>query len=267
MSAVSSKCRTTLLQLSAVFGNLTILDLTKKPAMYSNSLSIRQYCIEPAAHRHEFHQLVFPLHGTLSIYMDSFSGTIGAGECLVIQRGVIHRFSANENARFIVADLDVLPDFMTFAIHPILFLPKSFSAFLLFVEIQLQEASFVSLEAKILSLFCALLDGLCKQPILDKRLQPVVATLHRDPQLNHDIASMAKHACLSQTQFKALFKQQLGKSPKSYLTALRMNKAKVLLMNTDMPINLVAERVGYSDHSAFSRRFTGTFGYAPSALR
>ncbi|WP_419535300.1 helix-turn-helix domain-containing protein [Endozoicomonas sp.] len=45
-----------------------------------------------------------------------------------------------------------------------------------------------------------------------------------------------------------------------------MEKAKALLTHTDLPIQLIAERVGYNDVSAFSRRFTSHFGLSPKAF-
>lgn len=235
--------------------------------MYRNSLSIRQYCLQPNAHQHDFNQLVFPIQGTLSIYMDGYDGVIGVGECLIIRENTMHRFTANEQARFIVADLDNLPEFLEAIKHPTLYLPDYFSAYLHYIEIQLQDPTYNAFSIQIMTLFEGLLNGLSTHPKLDKRLVKVVTSLHTAPQLRYDIDALARMACLSQTQFKTLFKLQLGQSPKSYLTQIRMNKAKTLLTNTDLPISLVAERVGYNDHSAFSRRFTETFGLPPSALR
>ncbi|POF56904.1 AraC family transcriptional regulator, partial [Vibrio vulnificus] len=51
-----------------------------------------------------------------------------------------------------------------------------------------------------------------------------------------------------------------------YITALRMEKAKALLTHTDLPVQRVAEQVGYSDLSAFSRRFSRHFGLSPRAF-
>lgn len=70
-------------------------------------------------------------------------------------------------------------------------------------------------------------------------------------------------ACLSPTQFKVLFKTNLGMSVQQYVTHHRMEKAKALLTHTDLPVQIVAERVGYNDLSAFSRRFSLHFGLPP----
>lgn len=56
----------------------------------------------------------------------------------------------------------------------------------------------------------------------------------------------------------------MGMSCQSYITQLRMNKAKALLSYTDTPINLIAEQVGYLNASAFSRKFREHVGVSPS---
>ena len=48
---------------------------------------------------------------------------------------------------------------------------------------------------------------------------------------------------------------------------LRMEKAKNLLKNTDMPINAVAAAVGYQDQLAFSKIFKQNFTVSPKEYR
>jgi len=51
------------------------------------------------------------------------------------------------------------------------------------------------------------------------------------------------------------FKQTVGKSPIDYMIALRIDKAKELLLNTDATLQEIAESVGFSDDSYFNRMF------------
>ncbi|WP_332248847.1 AraC family transcriptional regulator [Psychromonas ingrahamii] len=80
------------------------------------------------------------------------------------------------------------------------------------------------------------------------------------------ILELAKIAYLSPTQFKKLFTNNLGISAYKYITQKRMEKAKALLTHTDLPVQLIAQQVGYNDLSAFSRRFSLYFGLSPRAL-
>ncbi|WP_461812121.1 helix-turn-helix domain-containing protein, partial [Faecalimonas sp.] len=52
-----------------------------------------------------------------------------------------------------------------------------------------------------------------------------------------------------------------------YLRTVRMDKAKELLMNTTIPINLVAQEVGYQNQGSFAERFRMETGMTPSEYR
>lgn len=48
-----------------------------------------------------------------------------------------------------------------------------------------------------------------------------------------------------------------------YVTKLRMEKAQALLTHTDFPLQIIGEKVGYKEPSAFSRKFSHYFGLSP----
>ncbi|GAF66696.1 AraC family transcriptional regulator [Alkalihalobacillus trypoxylicola] len=62
------------------------------------------------------------------------------------------------------------------------------------------------------------------------------------------------------------FKKVIGVNFIEYLTTLRLDKAKELLLNTDLKINDIAEQVGYR-HSYFNRIFKKHIGVPPSQFR
>lgn len=65
-----------------------------------------------------------------------------------------------------------------------------------------------------------------------------------------------------------IFKKYSGETPSKYLTKLRMNEAKRLLLgNPDMEIQMVGELVGYKDGFYFSRAFKSYTGIQPSEFR
>src|SRR5882724_5597572 len=63
--------------------------------------------------------------------------------------------------------------------------------------------------------------------------------------------------------FKALYE----KSPFDYLLVVRMEKAKELLVETDMSIEDIGESVGYSDKHSFSKAFKKYSGQPPASYR
>ncbi|WP_240420121.1 AraC family transcriptional regulator [Paenibacillus periandrae] len=75
---------------------------------------------------------------------------------------------------------------------------------------------------------------------------------------------LADLAGLNPSYYSTLFKQKMDKSPIEYLTGLRMNRAKELLLLSQDKIRNVAREVGYKDEFYFSRRFKAQYGVAPS---
>ncbi|MDV4744436.1 helix-turn-helix domain-containing protein [Enterococcus faecium] len=62
-------------------------------------------------------------------------------------------------------------------------------------------------------------------------------------------------------------KEEIGVSPKKYLTNLKINKAKKLLTESDDPINLIAGSVGFADALSFSKFFRKELGLSPTEFR
>ncbi|MDF2714478.1 MAG: AraC family transcriptional regulator [Paenibacillus sp.] len=57
-------------------------------------------------------------------------------------------------------------------------------------------------------------------------------------------------------QLQRLFKARLQIGPMDYLIQIRMRNAKAMLLRTDVPLQHIAEAVGYTDSYYFSRMFT-----------
>jgi AraC-like DNA-binding protein len=61
--------------------------------------------------------------------------------------------------------------------------------------------------------------------------------------------------------------QVFGVTPQEYLTQYRIEQAKLLLMNTEIPVSRIAEDVGFAHFSYFTQCFTKSQGVTPSAYR
>jgi AraC family transcriptional regulator len=80
------------------------------------------------------------------------------------------------------------------------------------------------------------------------------------------IRELAKLTGMSLWHFMRRLNATLGISPNEYITTRRMQRAKVLLLNTRMTVSEVALEVGLS-HSHFSRHFLKHCGTSPSEYR
>jgi YesN/AraC family two-component response regulator len=65
-----------------------------------------------------------------------------------------------------------------------------------------------------------------------------------------------------------IFKKYIGETPIKYITKIRINEAKLLLINQpDLEIQKIGELVGYKDAFYFSRVFKSNVGIYPSDYR
>ena len=81
------------------------------------------------------------------------------------------------------------------------------------------------------------------------------------------INELADYIGVNRSYLTSSFKKSIGCSPQEYLVNLRMEKAKSLLRKTDMPINSIANAVGYADQLAFSKIFKQRYGVSPKTYR
>ena len=84
---------------------------------------------------------------------------------------------------------------------------------------------------------------------------------------NITVTDIANAINISDSYLRKLFLTELQQSPQSAIIQKRISVAKTLLQNQDMPINLVAEACGFTDQSAFSKRFKKETGLPPNEYR
>lgn len=81
------------------------------------------------------------------------------------------------------------------------------------------------------------------------------------------IGDIASGLGLSQSQCSKIFTKVYGQSPRQYISRLILNKAKHLLVNSNLTIEQIAEELGFESTSQFSRQFRRWTGTAPSHFR
>ena len=82
------------------------------------------------------------------------------------------------------------------------------------------------------------------------------------------LASISRHLHIGRTKLCAIAKELSGGETLSYLIARRrIDAAKRLLLQSNMPISAVAESVGISDYNYFSKVFRSMTGTTPSTFR
>lgn len=72
---------------------------------------------------------------------------------------------------------------------------------------------------------------------------------------------------ISRRKLETDFLRHLNRSPKEEITRVRIERARMLLAQTDLPIPLVAERCGYNYPERFTVAFRRKVGVTPKAFR
>lgn len=101
----------------------------------------------------------------------------------------------------------------------------------------------------------------------DPQIGRALALMHREPERELDVVSLAKHTGMSRSAFSARFTELLGESPMRYLTRWRLDLAHANLRNADVPLADLAARSGYQSDVAFCRAFKREFGITPGSVR
>ena len=81
-----------------------------------------------------------------------------------------------------------------------------------------------------------------------------------------DLHGILDEACFSKFHFIRLFKMAYGKTPHQYLTAVRINKAQLLLQN-DTPVTDTCFTAGFESPTSFVGLFKRLTGISPSIYR
>ena len=104
-------------------------------------------------------------------------------------------------------------------------------------------------------------------PISASRINAVCRKIYDNMKKPPSVEELAADCCVSQSRFVHLFKEVTGKSVTDFVTSIRVERAKELLVSTDLPVREISEMVGYDDQNYFSRRFLKAVGISPRDYR
>lgn len=101
----------------------------------------------------------------------------------------------------------------------------------------------------------------------DNQVGRALAIIHREPEKDWNVASLAKEIGMSRSGFSARFTNLVGESVMRYLTQWRMQLARAQLQETSDSLSVLADRLGYQSEAAFCRAFKRVFGVSPGSVR
>ncbi|MEC0226628.1 response regulator transcription factor [Paenibacillus alba] len=101
----------------------------------------------------------------------------------------------------------------------------------------------------------------------DRSIEVALQYMRTHYQADLSLEKVASIVYLNPVYFSQLFKQKTGQGFKEYVTHLRLEQAKQLLLNPKLKLADVAERIGYQDMRHFSQVFRKKYGVTPSDYR
>ncbi|MPZ09364.1 MAG: helix-turn-helix domain-containing protein [Kiloniellaceae bacterium] len=99
------------------------------------------------------------------------------------------------------------------------------------------------------------------------KLLAVIGTMEQNLEEPLSRSELARGADLSTRQLERLFRKYLSRSPARYYLELRLNKARLLLLQTNMSVIDVALACGFVSASHFSKCYRDFFGRTPRKER
>jgi LacI family transcriptional regulator len=94
-----------------------------------------------------------------------------------------------------------------------------------------------------------------------------IAFIHRNRQRNISVAEVAAATGLSRRSLEIKFRAAVGKTIREEIQRIRLDHAKRMLRETDLPISKIAESSGYNSASYLTQVFRRELGVAPNQYR
>jgi len=103
--------------------------------------------------------------------------------------------------------------------------------------------------------------------VKDPEVGRALRLLHAKPKHQWTVEDLAREVGVSRSGLAQRFTELTGEAPMRYLTSWRIQLAKHLILQADLSIAEVADRVGYESEAAFNRAFKRHVGTPPVAWR
>ena len=98
-------------------------------------------------------------------------------------------------------------------------------------------------------------------------IDAAIAYIHQHLYEPMELSVLADHVSYSKYHFARIFKERTGLSPLYYISALRLQRAKDLLLKTNLTIRDIGLEIGQQSVGTFSTRFIERVGMSPARFR
>lgn len=99
------------------------------------------------------------------------------------------------------------------------------------------------------------------------RIHHIMNAVLAHPEADHSLEAMSADAGLTPSHFCRVFKKATGITPHQYVMKARLDRAQELLGSSELSIAAIAELLGFTSQSHFTRAFRQYAGQTPSGWR
>lgn len=225
------------------------------------------------------YQIIYVFRGTAHFWIDETWLTLSAGNIVLFSPGepqVYSYFSQDQPEIYWIHFTGTkIPELLKYYEIKNCYIGEVLSLKLLFQEIILELQLKKSLyEDVVISNFYKILALIRRSYLLQLSplennfsIERLVMQLNQRYMDSWTLSSMAEYCGLSEDYFSHMFRKRMGTSPVRYLTDLRIEKAKELLMTGSISVSEVSSLVGFEDPLYFSRVFKKKTGVPPKKFQ
>lgn len=113
----------------------------------------------------------------------------------------------------------------------------------------------------------AIPDNVSVKNISSSKIDEVLRFINNNIEKPLTITDLSNEFHLHPTHFIRFFKNKTGQTPAKYIKAQKMEVAKRYLLNSDLYINEIMDKIGESDQALFSKQFKSYFSMSPNEYR
>lgn len=106
-----------------------------------------------------------------------------------------------------------------------------------------------------------------EKPTPSERIKATVEWLNENYGGRISIANMAEYALMSERNFLRRFRAEIGHTPHEYLSQIRLESARQLLLSTALPVDKIARHCGLFNGDHLRKHFLKRFGMSPAEYR
>jgi AraC-like DNA-binding protein len=222
----------------------------------------RTYTADQETHSHCYAQLILPLQGELSLKAGVQDLRLDHQTLFFVPPGCGHTFHSVVRNEFLILDIPYFmltrSELQNRGISYKLNNQWKGIRNLILNEIEQQSLQHSALKE---------LYPYISHYLLQEQQPKSIRYIHEHYNENITVHKLASLEHYNRSYYSDWFLKETGKSPLAYIQEVRLNKAKELLRNTDLPILHIAIQVGLEYQSSLTRLFQKYEGITPSQYR